>query len=71
MVVVREDCPGLDFPAELGECFEKPVFEEVSFLGGVEEMLFVERSGGDEVSAGVVYNARWGVGPRAHGGLLP
>ena len=70
MVVVREDGPLLEFPAEVATEAEEAVFEEGQLFGGVEKWVMMVGRGGDDVGSGVVDLMRRGVGPARHGGIL-
>ena len=69
--MVGEECPGLEFPPSFERGPESDFLEEAQFVVGVEEVLFVMSSGGDDVGAGMVDMFAWSVRPAHDWVALP
>jgi hypothetical protein len=63
VVMVGEDGPGFQMPAEIGGEFEQAALEDIEALWGVEEVGFLVSAGGDEVGAGGAETVGGGVRP--------
>ena len=70
MVVIREHRPLLERPARVSECDEEPLFEQRESLLISEKVLLEVGACCYEVSARMVDDPRWTVGPVFHENML-
>ena len=53
MIMVGEDCPSFEVPAEIRGQFEKAALENIEAFRRMEMMCSLVSAGGDEIGAGL------------------